>query len=72
MTPEYYAVVKGMCEALGIKEIAQDMGLDLSITLSTDSSAAKGVARKGLGQVKHLETKTLWAQNKIDEGKSRG
>ena len=67
---EYYGVVKGMCEALGIKSNAKDMGLDFSITLSIDSSAAKGIAtRKGLGKVKHLETRTLWAQDKIDEGK---
>ena len=66
---EYYGVVKGMCEALGIKGIAKDVGLDFSITLSTGSSAAKGIAtRKGLGKVKHLETRTLWVQDKIDEG----
>ena len=58
-----------MCEDLGIKGIAKDMGLDLSITLSTDSPAAKGIATwKGLEKVKHLETRTLWAQDKIDEG----
>ena len=59
-----------MCEALGIKGIAKDMGFDLSIILSTCSSVAKGIAtRKGLVKVKHLETRTLWAQDKIDEGK---
>ena len=67
---EYYGVVKGMCEALGIKGIAKDMGLDLSITLCTDSSAAKRIAtRKRLGKVRHLETQTLRVQEKIDEGK---
>ena len=66
---EYHGAVKGMCEALGIKGIAKDMGLDLSITLYTDSSAATGIAtRKGLGKVKHLETRTPWVQDKIDEG----
>ena len=66
---EYYGVVKGMCEALRIKGIAKDMGLDFSITLSTDSSAAKVIATgKRLAKVKHLETRTLWAQDKIDEG----
>ena len=66
----YCGVVKDMCETLGIKGIAKDMGLGFSITLSTDSSAPKGIAtRKGLGKVKHLETRTLWAQDKIDEGK---
>ena len=58
-----------MCEAVGIKGIAKNMGLDFSITLSTDSSAAKGIAtRMGLEKVKRLETRTLWAQDKIDEG----
>ena len=67
---EYYGVVKSMCEALGIKGIAKDTGLDFSVTLSADSSAAKGIATgKGLEKVKHLETRTLWAQDKIYEGK---
>ena len=48
---EYYGVGKGMCEALGIKGIAKDMGLDFSITLSTDSSAAEGLGDAvGAGQ----------------------
>ena len=63
-------VVKGMCEAPGTKGIAKDMGLDFSIILSTCFSVAKGIAiRKGLVKVKHLETRTLRAQDKIDEGK---
>ena len=67
---EYRGAVKGTCEALGIKGIAKDMGFDLSITFSTDSSAAKLIATgKGLEKVKHPETRTLWAQDKIDEGK---
>ena len=66
---EYYGVAKGLCEALGIKGIARDMGLDLTIELLTDSSAARGIAtRKGLGKVKHLETRTLWVQDKVDAG----
>ena len=66
---EYYGLTKGICEAIGIKGIAKDMGLNLGITLYTDSSAAKGIAtRKGLGKIKHLETRTLWVQDKVDEG----
>ena len=46
------------------------MGLDVSNTLSTDSSAAKGIATgKGLEKVKNLETRRLCAQDKIDEGR---
>ena len=66
---EYYGVAKGACEAIGIKGLASDMGVRLSITMCTDSSAAKGIAtRKGLGKVKHLETRTLWVQDKVDQG----
>ena len=65
---EHYEV-KGMCEALSVKGIAKDMGLDFCITLPNGSSAAKGIAtRKGLEKVKHLETRTLRVQDKIDEG----
>ena len=68
---EYYGVAKGLCEGLGIKGIARDMGLDLSIELFTDSSAAKGIAtRKGLSKVQHLETRILWVQDKVDAGLS--
>ena len=64
---EYYGVVKGMCEALGIKGIAKDMGLDLGITLSTDSSTAKGIAtRRGLG-----EGQTSGNQDAVGPGQNR-
>ena len=64
---EYCGAVKGMCEALGIKGIAKDMGLDFSITLSTDSSAAKGIATgKGLGK-----GKTSGDQDAVGPGQDR-
>ena len=55
-------VVNCMCEALVIKEIAKDMGLDFTITLSTDSSAAKG---EGLG-----EGQTSGDQDAVGAGRS--
>ena len=64
---EYYGVAKGACEAISIKGLASDMGVRLSVALSTDSSAANGIAsRKGLDKVKHPETRTLWLQDKVD------
>ena len=52
---------------LGIKGIAKDMGLDFSITLSTDSSVAKGIAtRKGLG-----EGQTSGDQDVVGAGQDR-
>ena len=66
---EYYGITKGACESIGVKGIASDLGVQLKIRLHTDTSAAKGIAmRKGLGKVKHLETRTLWVQDKVEDG----
>ena len=40
-----------------------DLGMQGSITLYTDSSAARGIIhRAGLGKLRHLETGFLWLQ----------
>ena len=40
------------------------------ITLSTDSSAAKSWgSRRDTGRIRHLETKWLWLQIKVAEGR---
>ena len=68
---EYYGVVKGACEGLGVIGLLADLtGMTLSVELSTDSSAAKAIAtRRGVGKVKHLETRTLWVQDQVDRGR---
>ena len=48
----------------------EDLGVQLqrdhSIKVITDATAAKGIAmRKGLGPVRHIETNTLWVQEKV-------
>ena len=67
---EFYALVKGVCEGLGIVGLNQDLGgARLRVVLSTDSSVAKGIAcRRGCGRVKHLETRTLWIQDHTNKG----
>jgi hypothetical protein len=60
---EYYALVKAAAEGLGIQAIARDLGFEMTIRLWVDSSAAKAVvSRIGLGKVRHMEVKYLWAQ----------
>ena len=67
---EYYGVVKGACEAVGIVSLLQDMtGRRSNVRVSTDSSAARGIAmRRGVGKVRHLEVRTLWQQDQVDRG----
>ena len=60
---EYYAALKGACQALGMQSMLIDLGIHVSVTLFTDSSAARGIIhRAGLGKMRHLETGYLWLQ----------
>ena len=46
-----------------------DMGLKMRVRVSTDASAAKGIAsRRGLGKIRHIEVHQLWVQDKVAEG----
>ena len=60
---EYYAALKGASSALGFQSMLKDLGMTGSITLYTDSSAARGIIhRAGLGKLRRLETGYLWLQ----------
>ena len=60
---EYYAALKGASQALGFQSVLRDIGLCTSVTLFSDSSAARGIIhRAGLGKLRHLETGYLWLQ----------
>ena len=43
---EYYAALKGACAALGFQSMLKDLGLKASVTLFTDSSAARGIIHR--------------------------
>ena len=47
---EYYAIVRGASQGLGIVALLSDLGMWVKLEILTDSSAAKGTAmRTGLG-----------------------
>ena len=67
---EYYGMVKGASNTLGLAGMLSDMGVNVRICLSTDSSAAKGIGnRRGLGQVRHIELADFWLQEQTARGK---
>ena len=67
---EYYAMVTGCAEGLGLQALAEDLGWKAEVRLWTDSSAAKAVAnRRGLGKLRHAELKWLWVQDMVKEGR---
>ena len=44
---DYYAALKGASAALGYESMLRDIGIDVSMTLFTDSSVARGIIHRG-------------------------
>ena len=66
---EYYGLVKAAGAGLGHQSLMEDLEIQLPVRAWTDSSAALGIAsRSGLGKIRHLETHTLWLQEKVRTG----
>ncbi len=68
---EYYSMVEGVVKAKGVQTFGSEIGiehLDSPIRLHTDSSAAKSFAcRRGLGRMRHIDTKCLWLQAAVND-----
>ena len=60
---ELYGVVKGACEALGVRTLCNDLGFEVEISLELDATAAKGILdRQGISKVRHIDVNCLWLQ----------
>ena len=60
---EYYVLIKAAAEGLGMVALAKDLGYEFRLRLWVDSNTAKAItARLGLGRVRHMEVRYLWAQ----------
>ena len=66
---ELAAVVKGAAEAMGLRAVCEDFGIQMGIAMRSDATAAIGiVGREGLGKVRHLATADLWIQQRVRRG----
>ena len=66
---ELTGLCKGAAHAIGLQAVARDLGLQFSIKIKTDATAAIGMSRRlGVGKVRHLDTSLLWIQGKIRDG----
>ena len=66
---EYYGILKGASIGLGLRSMMGDFGVEVSVRINTDASAAKGmVNRKGLGKVRHIAVNQLWIQDRVSRG----
>ena len=53
----------------GVQATLRDLGVDLSLEIFTDATAAKGIAsRKGLGKTRHIAVHLLWVQERVAKG----
>jgi hypothetical protein len=67
---EYYAMVEGAVKAKGLESMLKELGMfqDEPLTLLSDSSAARAFAsRRGLGRMRHMETRMLWLQAEVQQ-----
>ena len=66
---EYYGLVKGCAAGLGLQSLLRDWGLDWKVVVKSDSSAARAMAsRRGLGKLRHVQTRYLWIQQMLAQG----
>ena len=64
---EYYALTKGAAYTMGTRSFFRDLRRELRITtLFTDSSSGLAFSsRRGLGRMRHIETRYLWLQDAV-------
>ena len=68
---ELTGLVKGASHSLGFQALAEDMGINLSIDIFSDASAAIGICRRrGLGKIRHLQAGYLWIHERLQAGDS--
>ena len=66
---EYYSLVKGCSNGLGLRAMIMELGVELGLQVNTDASAAIGISKRtGFGKVRHIEVSQLWIQEKISKG----
>ena len=66
---EFYGVTKAAGIALGMRALMRDLGVEMRVRVWTDSSATMGICgRQGLGKLRHIDTRSLWIQQKLRQG----
>ena len=69
---EYYGIVKCAAIGLGARSMLADFGVCADVVIRTDSSSVLAVgSRRGLGRLRHVQTRYLWVQQRVQEGDLR-
>ena len=63
---EYYAICGTSATGMGLQALLHDWNISMELKVLTDSSSAKSFAsRRGLGRMKHIQTRFLWIQERL-------
>ena len=66
---EFYGVTKAAGIGLGFQSLLRDLGISMALRVWTDSTASIGICgRQGLGKLRHIDTRSLWLQQKLRDG----
>ena len=66
---EYLSMIKGVQEAMALQTLLRELGHEVTITVYTDSSAAKASAEKpGLMHMKHVQLRELFLKQVVQQG----
>ena len=66
---EFYAIIKGASQAMGLRSMMNDLGWKANIRVLTDATTGKSIAsRRGLGKLRHIDVSNLWIQEQVMKG----
>ena len=69
---EYYRIVKCAAIGFGARSMLSDFGMCADVVVRTDSSSELAVgSRRGLGRLRHVQTRYLWVQQRVQQGDLR-
>ena len=63
---EYYGVAKAAAIGMQRQSMLKDWSIDMDLAIYTDPSSAIGTtSRRGVGQLKHVQSRYLWIQERL-------
>ena len=66
---EYYGLTHGAAHGMGLRSYMADLGFDMSLEILSDSSVARAFASwRGSGRQRHVQTRSLWLQERVAAG----
>ncbi len=64
--------MRGAAEGLAACSLSSDLGKPCGLRIHVDSSAAIGICKRtGVGKVRHLDTRVLWIQELVRDGRAQ-